>query len=222
VKFSKDYVLFCHITTAIKGEKYGELLEEKGGEGFPHLVFMDEDGNVLAVHEEDRSPEAFAKTGESAKKFLSLKAKASKGDPAAKLDFLLAQMELGQLKAAEIEARLKECAAPTKEQKAKIDGLLADAAVMDIVKDIKDPASEKDAGKKCYERYKAGQPGPASDKAVQPYYILTMDAADDKKDVETFEAALKMLKDRFGKYPRAQGFFKEKDKRLEELKADKK
>ena len=34
-KFAKDYVLFCHITSMIPGEKYGDLLEEKGGNAFP-------------------------------------------------------------------------------------------------------------------------------------------------------------------------------------------
>ena len=56
--------MFCHITTQIEGDKHGDLLEKKGGQGFPHIVFMDSDGKVLAEHQGDRSADEFAKTGQ--------------------------------------------------------------------------------------------------------------------------------------------------------------
>ena len=63
MKFSKEYVLFCHLTTQIEGEKHADLLEQKGGQGFPHIVFMDSDGNVLAEHRGDRSADSLATAG---------------------------------------------------------------------------------------------------------------------------------------------------------------
>ena len=64
--------------------------------------------------------------------------------------------------------------------------------------------------------------GPTSDQAMQPYYVLTLTHAEEQKDVQTFEAALKVLKDKFGKVEAAQGFFTEKEKKLAELKEPKK
>ena len=101
-------MLFCHITTQIQGEKHADLLEQKGGQGFPHIVFMDAEGNVLAEHQGDRSADGFSKTGQKAKEFIALKAKAEKGDKAAKIDFIIAQLSMGQLKASEAEAKIKE------------------------------------------------------------------------------------------------------------------
>jgi hypothetical protein len=222
VKFSKDYVLFCHITTQIQGEKHANLLEEKGGEGWPHIVFMDAEGNVLAVHEADRSAEGFSKTGEKAKSFVSLKAKAEKGDKAAKIDFLVLQLSLGQIKPEEAEKKIKDAGPITKEQKAKLDGELTNASVLASVKGISDEEGAKALGKKFYEMQKAGKAGPTSEQALQPYYILMMNAADELKDGKTFEAALKALKAKFGDTPQAKKFFEAKEKRLEELKGEKK
>jgi hypothetical protein len=218
VKFSKDYVLFCHITTHIQGEKHGNLLEEKGGEGFPHIIFMDAEGNILAVHEEERTAEAFSKTGAKAKAFLTLKEKAAKGDNAAKVDLIIAQLDMGQIKAADAEQKLKEAGKLSKEQQTKLDGILVNASVLDTVKAIESEADAKAAGKKFYEMQKAGKAGPTSDQAVQPYYILGMNAAEEAKDAATFEKDLNILKEKFGKNPQAQKFFEAKEKKLEELK----
>jgi hypothetical protein len=223
VKFSKDYVLFFHITTQIQGEKHGNLLEEKGGEGFPHIVFMDAEGKVLAVHEEDRTAAAFAKTGEKAKAFITLKAKAAKGDKAAKVDFILAEMDLGQLKPDEAQKQLNESASKlTKEQQQKLDGMMLNLSIMEIVKGIDSEEAAKAAGKKFYDMQKAGKPGPSSEQAVQPYYILGMNAAEEAKDAATFEKDLKALKEKFADNPRAQKFFEAQEKKLEALKGDKK
>jgi hypothetical protein len=221
VKFSKDYVVFCHITTHLQGEKHADLLEKKGGQGFPHIVFMDAEGTVLAVHEDARTAAAFAKTGEKAKAFVSLKAKAAKGDKAAKIDFLLAQMDLGQIKPDEAERQIKEAGALSKEQQTKFDGMMVNLSVMDIVKGIESEDEAKAAGKRFYEMQKAGNPGPTSEQAIQPYYILGMDAAEAAKDAETFEKDLKALKDKFGSNPQAKKFFEAKEKKLAELKEKK-
>ena len=220
MKFSKDYVLFCHITTQIEGEKHADLLEQKGGQGFPHIVFMDAEGTVLAEHQGERSADGFSKTGQKAKDYITLKAKADKGDKAAKIDFIIAQLALGQLKPAEAEAKIKEAGTPTKEQQAKLDGELVNGSVMEIMKTVEDEESAKAAGKKFLEMEKAGKPGPTGDQAMQPYYILMMKAAEEAKDVVVFEKALKTLKGKFGTNPNAKRFFDANDKTLEKLKAE--
>jgi hypothetical protein len=221
VKFSKDYVMFCHITTMIQGDKYGSLLEEKKGEGWPHFVFMDAEGGILAIHEDEPSAAGFARTGDKVKNFAALKDKAAKGDAAAQVDLILAELEMGRVSPADAEKKFKE-AKPTKEQEAKFAGMLVNASILKDVEGLENKDQEKALAKKFYDRFKEGKAGPTNEQAMQPYYVLTLTHAEEQKDVQTFEAALKILKDKFGKVEAAQGFFTEKEKKLAELKEPKK
>jgi hypothetical protein len=213
-------VLFCHITSRVPADKHQDLLGQKGGQGFPHLVFMDSAGNVIAEHEDQRTAAAFAKTGEKAKAFLALKAKAEKGDKAAVVDVTIAELELGHIGAEEADQKLAG-AKLSKEQKEKIDGLKAAAEVRDVMKTVtQDPATQAAAGKKFLEMKKAGKPAPADDQGFQMYWIMILNNAEKDKDVPLFEECLKALKDRFGTVPQAQAFFKAKDASLQKLKAE--
>jgi hypothetical protein len=221
VKFAADYVLFCHITTRVPTDKHQDLLEKKGGQGFPHIVFMDADGNVLAEHNGARSAEAFGQTGKKASDFIALREKAAKGDAAAKADYLAAQMELGHVDEAEADARLKDLQKLTPEQRKKFDGLKSALAVKKVMEGVDSEQAADEAGKKFLEMKKAGRPEPPADEQAQPYWVLMMRAAEKAKDVETYETALKALKARFGSNPRAQGFFKNAEKTLEGMKEKK-
>jgi hypothetical protein len=222
VKFSKDYVLFCHITTQIAGEKYGNLLEEKGGEGWPFLVFMDPEGNVVAVHEENRTPEEFGKTGEKARAYLRLKEKAEKGDKTAQIDLLITQLSLGQLKADEIGKKIQAVGTPTPEQKARLDGEVLNAQILDLLKTVDSDEKAKEVGKKFYETQKSGKPGPTGGPAFLSYYSMILDLSEQQKDPQTFEAALKALKGKYGTNPQAANFFTRCEQKLQELKEAKK
>ena len=219
-EFAKNYVLFCHVTTGIKTHPHEGLLQEKGGAGFPHIVFMDAAGKVLAEHEGPRTSEGFAKTGEQAKAVIDLKARAEKGDKGAKLNLVILQFETGQLTPDEARAQLKEAAEPSAEQKEKLDGLFNDAEILAVAASIKrgDQAGAIAAGKTFYERMKAGQPAPRGDQAVQTYWILMIEYAKSQKDAATFEQALGALKEKYANDQGAQEFFKKADADLEALK----
>lgn len=212
---------FCHITTNIPGEKHGDLLEQKGGGGWPHIVFMDSDGNVLAEHEGARDAESFAKTGAKAKAFVDLKKKAEKGDKAAKLDFLIARLDLGQLNVTDAEKELKDLGKPSKDQQKKLDEILPNARVREVLKGIDSQEAQVDAGKKFYEMKKAGQPAPTGDNEIQGYWILMMMHAEKEKDAASYEEGLKALKAKFGSNPRAQRFFQQSEEKLKKLKEEK-
>jgi hypothetical protein len=211
-------VLFCHITSHVPTDKHHDLLEKAGGQGFPHIVFMDSEGKVLAEHDGPRDPDAFAKTGEKAKSFLALKAKAEKGDKAAQVDYALAALELGQIKAAEAREKLKGHKL-SKAQDEKLAELLVTAEVKEIMETVtNDEATQNAAAKKFHEMKKAGKPAPADDRLVQPYWILMMNWAEDEKNAALFEECLKALKAKFADNPQAQNFFKAKEAKLKELK----
>jgi hypothetical protein len=218
VKFSKDYVMFCHITTQIQGDKHANLLEEKKGEGWPHFVFMDAEGSILAIHEEEPSAAGFAKTGEKVKAFAALKEKAAKGDKAAQVDLILIQLEMGQLAPDEAEKKMKE-AKPSKEQEAKFAGMLMNATILKEVEGIGNEQQEKALAKKYYEAFKAGKPGPTGEHAMQPYYVLILSHAEEAKDAKGYASALKTLQDKFGKVEAAKEFFEKAEKTLKNLQA---
>jgi hypothetical protein len=222
VKFAADYVLFCHITTQVETDKHQDLLEKKGGQGFPHIVFMDSDGTVLATHEGARDADAFAKSGAKAKDFIALRDKAATGDAAAKIDFLAAQMELGQVGEEEADKRLKELGKLTPEQQKKFAALKSGAAVKAILAGVSDEKSAAEAGRKFLAMKKAGRPEPLGESEIQPYWILMMQVAEKDKDVATYEEALKALKARFGTVEEAKEFFEGAEKTLKALKEEKK
>lgn len=216
-KFAKDYVLYVHITTMIPGEKYGDLLEQKGGTAFPWLVFMDASGDIILEHEGPRTAEAFAKSGARAKDWVALKDKSDKGDKPAQIDFAILQLGMGKVKAAEAVKTIGAAGTPSKDQQAKLDEELINAEVREAVQALRNDDQATELGKKFYARYKEGKPTPTADSAFQSYYILIMNAADEAKDTSTFEKTLKALKEKYGAMPGASAFFEEREQRLKQL-----
>jgi len=223
-KFSKKYVLFCHITSHVKDRKHDNLLSEKGGRGFPHLVAMDSAGDVLAEHEDEREADAFERTMAKAREFVDLQKKAAAGDKGAKVKVLVHRLKMGSLSPEEAEKAVAEAGPLSRDQEQEIQGLLSDAAIKGVLKNLKmgDPQGKLDAGKKFLERKKAGKPAPTGDMEIQIYWIFMMDYAETQKDAATYEEALNALKAKFGGNPQAQQFFKTREAALNRLKEGKK
>jgi len=225
-EWGKKYVLFCHITTHIKGEKYGDLLTQKGGNGFPHLVFMDADGNVLATHEGDRSLEAFDETAKKAQKGLELRKKAASGDKAALVEVTLMDLEEGHIKLAEAKKKL-EGVTLTDEQKKKFAGAEANEDVKAIIEpyDKNPPQTQQDmekarreVGEKFAARKKAGKAAPTGEQEWNVYWSLLMGYAEEKKDAALYSDCLDAFKEKYGKEPRAKQALENMQKKLEEMK----
>lgn len=216
-KFAKEYVLFFHLTTMIPNEKYGDLLEEKGGNAFPYILFMDAAGDVVLEHQGGRSAEAFGLSGAKAKDWLTLKSKAEKGDASAKIDFAILKLSMGKLKAEEAGKEIKAAGEISKEQQAKLDLELTNAEIREAVGKLRSDEEAAVLGRKFYARHKEGKPAPTADNALQSYFILMMDAAGDAKDAKTFEQAYTVLFDKYGKMEGAAAFFEEKQKQLKDL-----
>lgn len=214
-------MLFCHVTSRVKDAKYDDLLGQKGGQGFPHLVAMDSEGDVLAELEGPRSVQGFEGMMAKAREFVELVKKAKAGDKEAKYKVLVHRLKMGGIPAEEVEKEAKAAGPLTREQEETIQSLLANASVMEVLKNIKDKGSKLEAGKKFLEMKKAGKPAPSGEQEVQAYWILMMEYAEDQKDAATFEEALNALKKKFGDNPQAQQFFKTKEEALKKLKEGK-
>ncbi|HKS17195.1 MAG TPA: hypothetical protein VJU16_07770 [Planctomycetota bacterium] len=223
-------MLFCHITTRIEGRKHDNLLSQVGGTGFPHVVAMEASGEVVGVLDwQKRSVDGFKGLMASGKEFVDLRAKAEKGDAAAKTDYFLRALKLGRFKlsaAKSYQATLKKV---TPDQKKEIDGLFAGLEFKEVVEPLNkiergtDPAKvkelQRDAGKKCWEMHQGGRI-PAEDNDFGGFYSLILIFAEVEKDIPTFELALKAIQDHFGDKVNAR-FLKAKQEILKKLQDEK-
>lgn len=222
--WGKDYVLFLHITTKLKDRPNDDLLGKKGGTGFPYLVFMDAEGNVIAKHGGPRTVEGFTKSGESANKFMELKKKADGGDKEAQVDLTLMQLEMGSVSVADarkaIEASGVELAA---DRKAKFDKLMLNAEINEVIGGIDGDSEESvvGGGEKLYKMAQEGRT-PDDEQVAANFWSIIVMYADKKEDVAAFETGFNELKKRFGDNPRAAKWFEEKEARLKELQDKKK
>lgn len=124
-------MLFCHITSRVETDKHQNLLREKGGTGFPYLVFMDAEGNVLAKQGQ-RTVAAFEATVDRLAKRSALAKKAEAGDAAAKVDLAICDHELGSIDFAALQERTKGLSL-TDAQKASIEQFGVEAEVASIL-----------------------------------------------------------------------------------------
>lgn len=129
-------VLFCHNTSRVDDEPYPQLLSEKGGRGFPYLVFMDAEGDVITPHNKARSVDAFQKTLDEVKELLRLEEMAKQGDKSAETPLFIAKVKLGRYNFAEASAKRKKLPGESKTQKKEIDGLLFDLRIDSILQKV--------------------------------------------------------------------------------------
>lgn len=217
-------MLFCHITTRVKTDKHQTLLQEKGGRGFPHLVFMDAEGNVIATHDGPRTVEGFEAAGKKARTHVELKKKADAGDKGARIELVIADLDAGRIKTAEADKKLGELGELSPEQKKALEAAKANADVRELHEKHKptDPASAEKArvevGKELLERKKAGKPAPTGEQEFQMYWFGLLRYAEHEKDAALYEEAFKAIEGKFGKEPQAKAALAKMRKTLERLK----
>ncbi|MBI3724902.1 hypothetical protein HY251_13240 [bacterium] len=216
------------MTSQVKTDKHPNLLSKKGGRGFPHLVFMDKDGFVMATHEAEPSIASFEETAKTAKQtldqYLDLKKKAESGDKTAKFEVLVLELQAGRVDLDQADKETPGLGTLSDDQKKKLEAArskVVDTWVVEVASAIGSEAEAPAAGKKFIEWKKAGKPAPSGEDEVGVFYSLILMAAKETKDIETYEDALKALKKKFGSNPQAKDFFEQKDKELAGLKADK-
>lgn len=222
--WGKDYVLFLHVTSRIKDRPNDDLLGKKGGNGFPYLVFLDAEGNVIAKHNGARNVEGFSKTAETANKFVELKKKADGGDKEAKVDLTLIQLEMGSVSVEDAKKAIADSGVELAgDRKAKFDELLLNAEINEVLQSVDGDNEESvvTAGEKLYKMAQEGRT-PKEENVVANFWSVIVTYADKKEDVKAFEQGLGELKERFGSNPRAAKWFEEKEARLEEIKAKQK
>ncbi|MEM7167095.1 MAG: hypothetical protein AAF581_16655 [Planctomycetota bacterium] len=221
-KWSKDYVLFCHVTTRVEGTKYDNLLSQKKGNSFPYITVLDDEGNLLQAHRGPRELAAFNSTFHKAQSLNSrlkeLDAKAKAGDAEAQRALIKERLERGfysYKQAQEVVAKVKF----EGEQKKTIEGLVTDIRIQEIIDNTnpRDAKSRIAGGGKLAVILAEGK-GPASDATFENFWVLIMDHAESVSNRKNFKLGYDALFEKYGSSPRAERFFEGKRKILEGMK----
>ncbi len=114
-QWSKNYVLYLHISTRIEGRKHEGLFRAKGFTGFPTLAFLDVEGGLTAKHAGSRVVGEIQKTADKSMAYMALRDKAASGDKVAVQHLFVADLELarydftlGSLKLAGLRKEMSE------------------------------------------------------------------------------------------------------------------
>ncbi|MBL4846338.1 MAG: hypothetical protein JKY65_12490 [Planctomycetes bacterium] len=215
-------MLFCSIMSRVPGRKNDALLNEKGGRGFPYLVYMDAAGEVIGKPS-GRTVGAFRKTA----RYLTLKNKKDRST-SEEVELIQLGLAMGKLdpdKAKEQAAALKLNGA----QKALIKKAIKVAvgqnkarALLGQVKSQSDVQSKgAQVGEKLWALYQEGvRFGPGAREGMSMAQLIMTYGLSSKK-LEPAEAGLKDLKIALAGNRRAQGFLKQMEQQVEALRGSK-
>ncbi|MCA8941807.1 MAG: hypothetical protein KDB80_04540, partial [Planctomycetes bacterium] len=218
--WSKDVVLFCHITSRVDSDPYQDLLGKKGGQGFPHFAVMNGEGKVLKVHQGARDVDGFrdsvAEATETSVRLGNLAAAAAKGDKAAAKELFFLQLELGHLEYGQAVEASKQLDL-SDEEKSGLKGRLATLKVNEVLSGIKTRDEFMTVAAPAFVKMADEGEIPTNEDLLQPFWISQMDWAEQEKDVRVFRRALEVLEKMFGDNPRAKRFFDRRREVLEKL-----
>lgn len=191
------------------------MLTEKGGRGFPYLVFMDAEGDVITPHKKARSVDGFQETLADVNDFVRLEKMAEKGDKSAVTPLFIAKVKLGRYNFADATAKRKDLPSESKAQKKEIDKLMIGLEADSIISKInrRDRSTLETATKKLLAMYKAGR---IPEKHGMFWFYLLQHGFK-SEDPVLAEAAFKGVKEAFGKSIRQQ-WVDMTQKRLDDLK----
>ncbi|MBK8096871.1 MAG: hypothetical protein IPK26_07180 [Planctomycetes bacterium] len=207
------------MTSQVETDKYQGLLREKGGRGFPYLVFMDAEGEVTAKQGE-RTVAAFQATLSALSAVADLQKKATAGDKVATVDLLLAEMTLGRLDLAAAKARAEKAlalGALDGERKQKLDGALIGLEVEDLMAGARTREAAAEMAEKCLAMLKEGRV--PTGRVARTFYLQAMSAAEKVNDAKTYETALGAVEKMMAGQQGAEAMLKRFRETLEKLKA---
>lgn len=211
---------FLHVTTRIEGRKHDGLLSEIGGRAFPHMVWLDASGEVIA-QQGSQSVKGFEKTLGMLTRRADLTAKAAAGDAGAKVDLALLEGQLGNLDFEEVEEQL-DGVELSPDQKKTLGMLQADATVNEHILILRRTRGDKDAladaRADLLELYKKGV---YPDRNSWGFWQILRGHAEETKDVKLMTDCVANLKKILAGVdsPRAKKFVTDLEAKLAEMKA---
>jgi hypothetical protein len=204
------------------------LLQEKGGEGFPYLVYMDPEGMVLSSFYPRSLPD-FESYKAQAQVFLDAK-KAHLADPSneeLKIKYYLIALKIQPSEEIlETLMALDQAGELSASDSKILKSVLAKKAIESVLQELysaKDQPSEQEMtqkyGKTFYELYQKGiAPEPELDQGVILYWQLSFGYGFAQKDKAFCQTAYEQINLILHGNPRAQEFLNQLKAKVEELK----
>lgn len=189
------------------------MLREKGGNGFPYLIWMDANGDVIAKQGK-RSVEAFEESRAKVHEYEALKKKADSGDAKARTQLFMSRLEMGTMKASEVQRGMDELKLDPAQRK-KAEQAIVNLEVGEVFASVRSRDDLARVTDKLIAMKNAGKL-PTGDMAMQFWNVL-LGHADQQRDAEAFAEALDALKKIVGDNPRAAQSLKKAEDRLQEL-----
>jgi hypothetical protein len=221
--FARHVVPFMHVTSMVSKDAHQDLHARKGGgTTFPHLVFLDAEGNLMGkLAAFDRSlaaiNTALKKATDQAKSYQDQKKRAESGDRAAKINFFMTQLELGHLSLEEARAKLPGVGQLSFEQSARVGDLLASLEVPDLIARTREKKNREVAIQRLLEIRKERR-APSDDDVARHYFACLLNHAEKTKNQQMFEDVLAGMRNRFGKDPSMKRSVETYEKMLAKLK----
>ena len=163
---------------------------------------MDAEGNVLTKPQQ-RTVASFAETLANTKALAALRAKGDKATPAERRELFLAELKLGLIKAADIQARA-DAVALTDADKALVAGKLVDAEIAEVMAGARANGPEKTA-EALVAIHKSGR-RPSADVSAA-YWVQLLTHAAKQKDGKLADEAYAALEAKLGKDKAAERAF---------------
>lgn len=223
--FARQVVLFCHVsatgTGVLEGDKYPELLREKGGRAFPFLVILDADGRVVATHpgirNADRTVASFEALLRDCQASLELERRFRAGENAVGLDLLAAKAAIRGITLAEARSLVAELRDLSEPQRLKVEATVVEIEVDEHYATVHLKTEAVAVGKHFASMWEQRRI-PTGTVAVRNFYALILEAKEAERDAKGFAAALaayRKLVD--GSNPRVQSILDGYQTRLEAL-----
>jgi len=216
--WSKDYVLFLHITSYVYEDKNHDLFSHRGGFGYPYLAFLDDTGQLLS-QVKARDLHGLAAAAEAARKLQAVRAKADQGDNAAAVQLFRQRLEMDGLSFPEAKAtyaRLREFIAA--DARPGVEQLITNREIsgaLDRLREEHGRDMRKFLPATAAEYFRAGKV--PTNRLAGFYFDAVLQHAQSSDDIELARAALAKAEAFYGDDPGAQRTLKSFRAKLEAM-----
>lgn len=218
VKWSDKVVLFLHNTSRVDDEPYPNLLREKGGNGFPTVSFLADDGRLLKQVGYPITLEGIQSAHDELLAWRELRKKVEDGDASKRKELFLLELRNGMIGyddavAAKAKIELDEDEQPAVEQ------MLTDLEFNEILRGIARQEDLPAAGKKFYAMYETGRIPQAQQ--ITTFWQAMFAYAEAENDVDKFADLLAAAKKRYANDPRLARYLGQLERQLVKMRESK-
>ena len=170
-------------------------MTEKGGLGFPTLMFLDAEGRTLRVHRGPRTPAGFEKTLEEVGDFQELLEKAESGNAKAATTAFIRQLGLRWFDHAEATKRAAELTKVSGKEKKQIAQLLIDLEVRERAEAAGYDAEKRLAAGEHFLAMWKDDRVPEGDQLAYVFFSAMAEVAEKREDKRLFKKILAGMED---------------------------